>query len=617
MSGISGKILAVDLTSRTVTGRSVPAALWRTYFGGSGLAARIMYDEADHTLDPLDAGSPLVFMAGVLTGTPVPSSCKVAVCAKSPLTGIWGESIAGGYWGAQMKACGYDGIIISGRASSPVFLKIAGGVAEVCDAGSLWGCDTYRTSEELCSLTGPRSEVACIGPAGENLVSISAIMFGGTRTRAAGRTGMGAVMGFKNLKGIVVRGAGRPVVFDPSALAASIKGAIPVIRESARGLTEYGTAGGVQATEANGDLPIRNWSLGSWAEGAARICGQAQANSILVGHHTCWACPIRCGKDVRVRIGKYAGTVSHGPEYETCAALGSMVLNDDLDYLAAANDLCNRLGLDTISTGSVIALAMECVEHGVLPDTDEGEPAPVWGDGPAILRAIEQIAYRRGMGEVLGRGSRKAAAAIGGIAGEFSVETKGLEYAFHDPRAFTSMAVNYATANRGACHLGALSYWIESGAVPKEQVGFTGEIHPHGSENKAKLAILMQNIMNSFDALGICKFLMRGRVGPEKVAEWTNAVTGWRVDAAEIVETGERLHNLKRMYNCRLGISRKDDALPPRLMTHDRGTGRAAGSLPHIGKMLGEYYQLRGWSHEGIPEDSTLARLGLLREGHV
>lgn len=637
MYAVNGRVLEVDLGSGRLGDSPVPEGLWRDYLGGSGLGSYLLYGAADPALPPLAAESPIFVIAGLLTGTPALTSCKVSLCFRSPLTGIWGESTVGGFWGAQLKAAGYDGIVLRGRAAEPVYLWIRDGAAEIRPAKDLWGKQTYETSDAVRERTDPKAQVACIGPAGENLVEIASVMFGGHDCRAAGRCGVGAVWGSKNLKAIAVRGTGRPAVARPGALAESQKGVLGSIREFARALGEFGTAGGIPGVEVSGDLPIKNWTMGSWTEGAAKISGQAQAKTILLDHYACWACPIHCGKIVRLDAGPYAGATAHGPEYETCAGFGSMLLVDDVNYVAAANDLCNRLGLDTISTSSVIAMAMEVRERGICIPSDGGsgggsggglaggpagegrEPDLRWGNGEAMLEAIYLIASRQGIGEALCHGSRALARRLGGLAAEYAVECKGLEVAYHDPRAFTGMAGNYATANRGGCHLEALSYFVESGGVPGSVVGFTGQVEPHSAENKGWLAAHMQDLMEVFNGLGLCKFLLRGRVSVENITDWCNAVTGWDLSVDDLLRLGEKIHNLKRMYNVRLGISRKDDTLPPRLLVHDRKTGRAAGSLPHLGRILSDYYRHRGWNEEGIPTKETLDRLGLgwLQESDV
>ncbi len=613
MKGFHGKILEIDLTQGSCKTTEIPEDDYRLFLGGSGLAAELYDKRGYSTIEPLSEEAPLIILTGILTGYNVPTACKAAFCGKSPATGIWAEAVVGGYWPAALKTCGFDGLVITGRAEKPVYLHLEEGCCSIDDASSLWGEDVYSTVASLQNVHGNKSRMAAIGPAGENQVMISAIMIDGQNARAAGRCGMGALMGSKNLKAIV---AGKsnlmPPLNDQKALAEARKKILPGIREKAKGLSAYGTAGGVPVVEKLGDLPIRNWSEGSWSDGAAMVSGQAMADKYFVKHYACYACPIRCGKEMEVPIGDYKGTVSHGPEYETIAGFGALCLNDDPAYIVAANDLCNRLGIDTISGSGVIAFAMELHQHKLIPDHLLSGIELEWGNGEAILTLLRQIANREGLGEYLGRGVKKAAREFGPLAAEFAIESKGLEFAYHDPRAFTSMAVIYATGARGACHLEGLTYFNENKAFPASLVGLQDDYEPHGIEGKALLARTMQDYMVLFNALGLCKFLIRGHVRPIDIAEWVAAVTGWNIDEKEMLTAGERIFNLKRKINVGLGISRKDDTLPPRLLAHDREEGAAAGSLPHLGKMLYEYYKIRGWSAEGIPENETLSRLGLL-----
>ncbi|HHW75251.1 MAG TPA: aldehyde ferredoxin oxidoreductase family protein [Firmicutes bacterium] len=613
--GFYGKVLEVDLSSGRLIEMVLPPGDYRRYLGGSGLAAKIFYERGYHRIEPLDEAAPLLIFTGILTGHRLPAACKAVFCGRSPATGIWAEATVGGYWPAALKCCRYDGLIITGRARKPVYLYLSSEGAVIRDAAALWGKDVYATEALIREEMGETVRSAAIGPAGERGALIAAIMIDGSDTRAAGRCGLGAIMGAKNLKAVAARReGGPPPVADPGAVTAGRREALPRIREKAKGLTDFGTAGGVPAVEKTGDLPIRNWTGGSWAEGAARVSGQAMAAAGLrVKHYACFSCPIRCGKDMKVETGPYRGTVSHGPEYETIAGFGSLCLNDDPNYIIAANDLCNRLGLDTISTAAAIAFAMELSEKGLIGEAESGGLDLRWGSGEAILALIPMIARRDGLGKQLSLGVKRAAAHFGPVAREFIAESKGLEMAYHDPRAFTSMALVYATGNRGACHLEGLTFFNENGTYPASLVGLPDGYEPHGSEGKAALAKRMQDFMGLFNALGLCKFLIRGHVTMVEMARWSAAVTGWDLNEAELWETGERLFNLKRLINVALGISRKDDTLSPRLLVHDRREGGAAGSLPHLGKMLSEYYDLRGWSAEGIPLPGTLSRLNLSR----
>lgn len=608
------KLLEVDLSSGSTRIKEINEDLQMKHLGGSGLAAKLLYDERTYEADPLGPDNTLIFMNGLFTGIPVSCGCKLSVCAKSPLTGIWGEATMGGFFGAEFAKTGFGGVIVRGVAEMPVYLLVEDDSVEIKDAGDLWGLDVYETCSQLQKKHGERHEVLCIGPAGERKVLIAGVMAGGNQTRAAGRTGLGAVMGSKHLKAIIVKGTSQIPIKDRERLSAYIREFTPIIRTNAKALTDFGTAGGVMGVEANGDLSIRNWSLGSWEEGAAKTSGQRIAETVFVSHYGCFACPIRCGKDVRVEVGPYAGSIGHGPEYETCDGFGANLLNDDLNVICAANDLCNRLGLDTISTSGVIGWAMECYEHGLISKEDTGGLEIHWGDGEVILKLVEMIGHNEGFGALLAQGVKRASESIGGLAKEFAVETKGLEYAYHDPRAFTSMAVNYATANRGACHLEALGYFAEQGVFTLSALGFDKPFERYGAENKAEIAYLMQNFMEVFNDLGLCKFLIRAKeaIGPDVIADWIAATKGWEISGDDIMRAGERNFNLKRMYNFALGITRKDDTLPPRLGVHDKKTGAAAGSIPYMGRMLVDYYALRGWTQEGVPREDKLRELQLL-----
>ena len=611
-SGFHGKYLQVDLTEKKLTEQKIPERLFAKYLGGSGLAARLLFDELISIDNPFAPESPLFFMTGLLTGNKIPTACKVSVCGRSPLTGIWNEATGGGHWAAKFRGTGYDGIKISGAASKPVYLLIDGDQTALCDADNLWGKDTFEVHQELTQRHGKQAGVASIGQAGENKVLFAGIMFDGIHARSAARGGMGALLGSKNLKAIVVisNRNKKPKIADPKGLQEAVRTDTGPIRKFAAGLTNFGTGGGVEAVEFWGDLPIKNWQLGSWQEGATKICAQTYLPKTLDKHHACFACPIRCSKIVKLKEGKYAGVHSHGPEYETLAGFGSNCLNDDYEVIMAANEYCNRTGMDTISASSMVAFAMEAHEKGVLsPDDAEGLSLK-WGDKDTIMGLLDQMAHRRAIGEILAQGSRIAAIKIGKNTEEYAIHTKGMEYPFHDPRAFTSMAVHYATANRGACHLDGLTYFIARG-IPAADLGYTEPQDPHSNENKAEITVDLQNYLELFNSLGLCKFLFLARCGTKILSNWINLATGWELTPEELLLIGERINNLKRYLNTEIGISRKDDKLPHRLFAHARPDGKSAGVLPHLGLMLYEYYKIRGWSPEGIPTEETLIRLGI------
>jgi aldehyde:ferredoxin oxidoreductase len=466
-------------------------------------------------------------------------------------------------------------------------------------------------TEILPAETDARAQVAGIGPAGENLVKIAGIMSGPAHhVRAAARGGMGALLGSKNLKAIVVRGKQRPEYPDMKAFRDEVKEQNAFIQENSVGMSNFGTAGGVMGTEKFGDLPIRNWTLGNW-EHAKQVAGQTVYDKYLVKHTHCHACPIGCGKEVEVAEGKYRTPRGEGIEYETIAGFSALADNPNAESLIFINSLCNRYGLDTISTSSVIAFAMEAYERELIGPVDTGGVELRFGNTDAIIAMIEKIAYRRDVGDALAEGVREAARRIGGEADKFAIHVKGLEMPYHDPRAFISMAVNYATANRGACHLEAISYWNGYG-VRHADLGYAETLEHHTSNaEQAKMAYTYQNYMSVYNPLGLCKFIAKGLVGPERLAQLANSALGWDWTAQDVLAMGERLFQLKRLVNLRLGVTAADDTLPERLLTEPRPTGDAAGVLPDLDVMLPAYYQLRDWDEEGVPRQSRLKELGL------
>jgi len=612
----AGRLLRIDLTTGAQRVEPIDDEDLRFYLLGSGLAAKIFRQEMDPALDPLDSASPLLAFNGLLTGTFAPTACRSSWCGRSPLTGIWNESNMGGHWGAELRFAGYDGLIVTGRAAEPVYLWIhdaTEGRAEIRPAGQVWGLDHFETFEKIRAETDPKAQVACIGPAGERLVRLANVVQGGQgHTRTAGRGGMGALLGSKNLKAIAVRGQDKPQYPDPKAFRDFVQQINKFIQQNSLGLSRFGTAGGVGGAEAAGDLPLKNWAIGSWKEEAARISGQRIAETIFERHTHCFACPIGCGKTVRIADGPYAGVYGHGPEYETLAGFGGNCQCDDLNAIVRMNDLCNRYGLDTISTSAAIAFAMEAYERGLISRRDTGGLDLTWGNAEAIIGAIHAIANpaSAGIGDLLAGGVRAAAARIGQGSEAFAIHVKGMEMAYHDPRAFVTMAANYATANRGACHLEALSYWMGYG------VRWAGWYTPeafddHDSAGKGQVAVDFQNYLSVYNPLGLCKFIAKGQIGPQHIADLVNVALGWSWTTGDLFQMGERLFNLKRLINMRLGVTGADDTLPRRLLAEPRPSGGAAGVLPDQRLLLEEYYRARGWTLDGIPTQERLAELGL------
>ncbi len=606
------RVLNIDLSSGNFITENISQENQRKFIGGSGLGAKILFDKTNADTEPLGPDNCLIFMTGPLINTRVPTSGRHAVVTKSPLTGIYTESDVGGSWGATLKKAGYDGIVVTGKSEKPVYLWVDEQKIEIRNASHVWGIDTYKIEEILREETKSNSSVLAIGPAGEKMVRIASILTDGKHARAAGRAGVGAVMGSKNLKAVVTSGSKKTLVDDPGGLNKSLKEIIPVIVEKTRSMSDYGTAAGITTLNFLGDFPIKNWQQGLWDEGAEKISGETMAKTILTGKYYCKSCVIGCGRVVEIKEGKYTLAQGAGPEYETIASLGSLCLIDDLEAIAKGNELCNRYGIDTISTGEAIAFAMEAYERGIITAQDTGGVPLKWGNSDSMLELIEQIAFRKGLGELLSYGVKRASEKLGGIAKEFAMHVKGLELPLHDPRAHNSVALGYATSNRGACHLQAFSHPFER-SFPIPDLGYP-ELHNRFQvEGKGEFTAKLQNLMCVMDSLKLCKFILSA-VNLKTIVKWTNLVTGWDTTLVELLKSGERLYNLKRVYNVLCGISRKDDTLPPRILSHKRNAGGASDNLPHLGRMLSDYYNYRGWNEEGIPTLLKLKELDLKEE---
>lgn len=608
--GYMGRLVWINLSTKEVRTEKIEEEIARKYIGGSGLGAKILYEETTANTQPLDSENFLIFMTGPLTGTRVFCSDRFEVITKSPLTGIYCEADCGGHWAERLKKSGYDGIVIAGKAKTPSYIWINNGKVNIRDAHHLWGKDTFEVSRVLGKETSDSVGIVSIGEAGEKLVRFASIMADGEDGRAAGRGGVGAVMGSKNLKAIVVTGSAKVKVMYEGKLKDYIKQITAKVKDALDNLGKFGTSVGLVDLEEIGDLPLKNWYQGNWKRGAEKISGQTMAKTILTKRYYCGRCIIGCGRIVKTTQGPYKQDIElGGPEYETLAMLGSNCLVDNLPAIAKANELCNRYGLDTISTGAVIAFAMEAYERGLISKEDTEGIELVWGNAEAMIQMIHQIAQRRELGKLLGEGVVRAAKQIGGSAQEFAVHVKGLELPAHDPRAKMGTGLGYATSNRGACHVQAFTLDFEGGGVAMPDLGYPDPMERFTMEGKAEFVAKFQNLMSLLDSLKTCKFTLIGKFTVEPLVECLNYVTGWDMDVSEFLKTGERIFNLKRLYNVRCGISRKDDTLPARILTHKRGGG--TNKLPFLNFMLSDYYKYRGWNEFGIPTKEKLEELGL------
>lgn len=610
-NGFTGKVLRVDLTSGKISDEVISEGLYRKFIGGVGLGAYYLFKETDEKTDPLGPGNRLIFSVGPYTATGVPSSGRHSVVAKSPLTGIWGEADVGGYWGLELKKAGYDAVVVQGASAKPVYIYIDENGAKLEDATACWGKDTFETDEILKGKHGDGIVVQTIGQAGERMVKFACIVTDGRDARAAGRCGLGAVMGSKKLKALVAKGSRKPAIANAEALKAEIREIAKFQKANRGGMHEHGTSEGMIGNELSGDLPIMNWKLGQWDRRTEKISGEMMTEKYLTGRFHCGNCVVGCGRQVKITEGKYAGVEGAGPEYETIGMLGSNLLVDDLAAICKATELCNRYGLDTISAGGVIGFAMECYEHGLITAEDADGLALEWGSPEALIGLIEMITEQKAIGKLLAEGIRKAADTIGGIAKEFAIETKGLDFPAHEPRVFNGTALTYATSNRGACHLSDLGSRFYEKALAMPEIGL---MQPAGTltvEGKGQMIKGLQDVSGLYDSLKMCKFMVWFGVDNPKLLNWLNMITGWDMSMDEFVLAGERIFNLKRMYNVKCGISRKDDTLPPRILNSTRGEGGAADHLPPLNQMLFEYYEARGWSEFGIPTPETVKRVGL------
>ncbi len=597
------KVALVHLASGTSEDLLLPGEVVRKYIGGSGLGTYLLFRYGSPAADPLSPDNPLIFMNGPFQGTGIPTSGRHQVISKSPLTGAFGESDCGGTFGFHLKRAGYDGLVFLGRSSSPVYAAVIDGRVEIRDGTSLWGKDTFETEEALFSAEGKPAGVACIGPAGERMVLLANIMHDGRNARAAGRGGLGAAMGSKNLKAVVARGKEKTVMADEKKVREKSAEKAKFYMEKLPAMTRFGTAGGVALAEQNGDLPLKNWSMGSWPEEVKSITGEAMADTILTGNWGCMACPIKCGREVA-----FDGISGAGPEYETIGMLGSNCLINDLKAIGRGNDLCNRMGIDTISGGSAVAFSMELYERGIIDERTVGYPLQ-WGDGEAMVRLLTDISEKRGFGVVLAEGTKKAAEKIGKGAEKYAIHSKGMDFPAHDPRCYKSLAAGYATSNRGACHLSGFSYSFER-SMTYPELGVDAVLDRTVDEGKGKVNVGFQNLMGVLDSLKMCKFPFAA-TRLEDLLVWINGVTGWDMACGELMEAGERIFNLKKLFNLACGLTGRDDALPERILREPRGSGGSADTLPDLESQLREYYVERGWTEEGIPLPEKIASLGL------
>ncbi len=582
-------ILYVSLSDKTIRREPIPAGLYEQYLGGRGLGVKLLYDNLRPGIDPLSPENWLIFAVGPSTASIVPTAGRFEVITKSPQTGTIFDSNCGGYFGPQLRRAGYAAVVFQGKSNDPVYLWINDDEVEVRDASTVWGKDTGVTTDMLLQMTDEKAQVACIGPAGENLVKMAAII--NDKHRAAGRGGVGAVMGSKGLKAVVVKGTKSVAVHDKERLNNAVVRARRLFKRSGvtdKSLPVYGTAVLVNVINEYGMLPTHNFQEGTFND-AEGVSGEKLLERLLVKTYNCYGCPIGCGRISRVR-GKDVG----GPEYESIWALGPQCGINDLEWIAEANHKCNLLGMDTISVGSTIGCAMELVQRGKL------EASLKFGDTMGILELLEDIGYRRGLGSDLAEGSRRLADKYG--APELSMHVKGLEIPAYDPRGVQGHGLGYATSNRGGCHL-------RSYLIGPEIMGAPVLVDRDKTEGKASLVILYQDLSAAMDAMVVCRFT-NFALTVDDYAEMISAGTGLEMSGKDLLKVGARIWNLERIFNMREGFTSEDDRLPERF-SEPLPEGGSRNRVSHAGELLPEYYKLRGWDKDGSPTDETRASLGL------
>jgi aldehyde:ferredoxin oxidoreductase len=608
MKGICGKLLEIDLTSGKTKDTPIPGGTMRKYLGGRGLGAKLLFDSLPAKTDPLSPENVLIFLTGPLTGSMVTGSSKFVVVTKSPLTHGWCDSYSSGRIAVELKKAGYDGMVIRGKSNHPCYLRIDDHGVEVREADSIWGKDSFETERMLKEREkNPSVGVSSIGPAGEKLGRFACI--NSDLYRQAGRGGVGAVMGSKRLKAIVVTGTMGVELHDRTKLVALNRESYRRSQKSqvAQARRKYGTPLTLNITHAGGILPTKNFQFGTWERALDKIDSVGVHKSVK-SHKPCLSCFVPCSLTTEVAEGRYKGISVEGPEYETLGMFGSNLLIDSLPVIIQANILCDRLGLDTISAGNVIGFVMECFERGLLSAGDTGGEEIRFGDGEAALAAVEMIAYRRGFGDVLAGGVKAASERIGRDSGRFAMHVKGMEFPAYEPRGAFGSGLSYAVSPRGACHRRA---W-----PPAKEV--LGGYPPYTVEGKAEMIKELYDQNCVLHSLLVCD--MPAKFIPLSLDDYSNylqAVTGDSFSTDDFLTIAGRIETLIRMINLREGFTREDDTLPYRTLFEPLPDGPAKGQFigqENLNRMIDDYYVSRGWDSRGVPTEATLRKYDLSRE---
>ena len=613
-----GQSLVINLSENTVEKICSDKDMIDQYLGGRGWAIKYLFDNLKQGIDPLEKENILVISLGPLTGTLAPSTARYTIASKSPLTGGIGYANAGGHFAPELAYAGYDAIFIHGKSKNPVYLLIKDNHVELKDAKHLWGKDTWETDELIKKESENENfQILSIGQGGENLVRYSAIM--NNLSRAAARTGVGAVMGSKNLKAIAVRGTGSVEVAEPEKFNKLIDETLEKIYDDPAypSLSFYGTPFLVDLSFISGGLATNNNQKGIFDK-YEEISAETFEENYKVKSESCFACPIHCGKYSKIETGKYAGTKGGSPEYETIVCLGSKCGIGNLEAILYANELCNRFGLDTISLGDTVAFAMEAYEKGVLSKEDTDGIELSWGNEDALIQLIKKIAYRDGFGDLLAEGTKRVSEKVGKGSEKYALHIKGMEPPAYDIRTAKAFGLGWATATRGADHLAALPNFELLGYEPEKGLSWFGSektVDPYAWEGKPRMVVWHENLGATIDSAEMCKYTCFSAyaVKEDDMALFIQYATGKKMTGKAILEIGERIFNLERLFNLREGIGAEEDKLPDRFTKEPFIEGPAKGQVVEIDKMLPEYYEIRSWSFvTGFPKEEKLVELGLL-----
>lgn len=598
MFGWIGKIIRVNLTDGTLEKEDLKMKDAKMYLGARGLGTKIMVDEVDPMVEPFSPENKLIFMTGPLTGTLAACPGRYEVITKAPLTGTIGASNSGGHFGPELKFAGYDGVVFEGKSEKPVYLYINDNKVELRKADHLWGKTVFETTDELLKETKEDAKVACIGPAGEKRVLFATVM--NDKHRAAGRSGLGAVMGSKNLKAIAVRGSNSVKVAEPEEFIEACRDSRKKLKEhpvTGEGLAAYGTEVLVNILNQTQALPTRNWRDGGYFEDADKTSGETLTEKYLVRNKGCFGCSIGCGRITRIQDGPFKG-FGEGPEYEAGWSYGADCGVNNLAAISKANFICNELGLDPITMGATIACAMEMYEKGILSKEELGRELS-FGDAEAIVEFTRMTGLREGFGDAMAEGSYRMAAKLGHP--ELSMSVKKQEMPAYDARGVQGMGLEYATSNRGGCH-------VRGYLTSPEVLGIPEKLDPLVTTDKAVWLKIFQDLTSVIDSAGICLFTSFA-IGLPEISSMLRGALGWNCSDEDILKIGERIWNLEKMFNMAAGFTSKDDNLPSRLLKEPLPSGPAKGKVVELDTMLKEYYEVRGWDKEGVPTKEKLEEL--------